>query len=56
MAVIRIEELNAENNKLSYLNELNDSELELTRGGLILECIAAAWLGYSIVKEIKSKL
>lgn len=57
MAIIRIEELEVKNDEFSYLTELNDSEAELTRGGFFpVVVIGAAWLGYSIVKEIKSKL
>lgn len=37
--------------KASYLIELAESEANLTRGGW-LPIVAAAWLGYSIGKEI----
>lgn len=55
MAVICIEELEIQNDELSYLSELNDSEVELTRGGWVHIIIGMAWVGYCAAKELKSR-
>ncbi|MDJ0557131.1 MAG: hypothetical protein QNJ68_22345 [Microcoleaceae cyanobacterium MO_207.B10] len=47
MTVIQINDLEIN----SYLSELNEVEINSTRGG-ILPAIGAFWLGYEIGKEI----
>jgi len=62
MTVISIQNLGVEKNvefidDVSFFQDLNTSEVNATRGGFFpIVVIGAAWLGYSIVKEFKSKL
>jgi hypothetical protein len=56
MAVIKVENLEF-TNEVNSFQDLTVSEVNATRGGAFwLAAVGAAWLGYSIAKEIKSHL